>query len=113
MTLLCGLALFFWPPRILRSDNFVFYFPNSRHVIPLEVIEDTKYLPLLQVLNLVGKLNGLQEKRNTLKVGFGNTQIELRVGDPKIRIAKETTSLSAPIRVSNGKWMVPIDFLTT
>jgi N-acetylmuramoyl-L-alanine amidase len=79
----------------------------------LEVIENTKYLPLLQVLNLVGKLNGLQEKRNTLKVRFGNTQIELRVDDPKIRIAKETTRLSAPIRVSNGKWMVPTDFLTT
>ena len=113
MTLLFGLALFFWPPRTLRSDNFIFYFPNSRHVIPLEVIENTKYLPLLQVLNLVGKLNGLQEKRNTLKVGFGNTQIELRADDPKIRIAKKTTSLSAPVRVSNGKWMVPTDFLTT
>jgi N-acetylmuramoyl-L-alanine amidase len=113
MTLLFGLALFFWPPRTLRSDNFVFYFPNSRHVIPLEVIENTKYLPLLQVLNLIGKLNGLQEKHNTLKVGFGNTQIELRADDPKVRIAKKTTSLSAPIRVSNGKWMVPTDFLTS
>jgi len=113
MTVLLGLALFFWPSRILRSDNFVFYFPNSRHVIPLEVIENTKYLPLLQVLNLVGKLNGLQEKRNTLKVGFGNIQIELHVGDRKIRIAKEAISLSAPVRVSNGKWMVPTDFLTS
>ena len=112
LTLLFGLALFFWPPRTLRSDNFVFYFPNSRHVIPLEIIESTKYLPLLQVLNLVGKVNGLQEKRNTLEVGFGNTQIELREGDPTIRIAKETISLSAPILVSNGKWMVPTDFLT-
>jgi N-acetylmuramoyl-L-alanine amidase len=79
----------------------------------LEVIENNKYLPLLQVLNLVGKLNGLQEKRSTLKVGFGNVQIELHVGDLKIRIAKETTILSAPVRVSNGKWMVPIDFLTS
>jgi N-acetylmuramoyl-L-alanine amidase len=113
MTLLFGLALFFWPPRTLRSDNFVFYFPNSRHVIPLEVIGNTKYLPLLQVLNLVGKVNGLQEKRNTLKVGFGDTEIELRADDPKIRIAKKTTRLSAPIRISNGKWIVPADFLTT
>jgi N-acetylmuramoyl-L-alanine amidase len=112
LTLLFGLALFFWPPRTLRSDNFVFYFPNSRHVIPLEIIENTKYLPLLQVLNLVGKLNGLEEKHNTLEVGFGNTQIELREGDPTIRIAKETIRLSAPIRISNGKWMVPTDFLT-
>jgi N-acetylmuramoyl-L-alanine amidase len=97
----------------LRSDNFVFYLPNSRHVIPLEVIEHARYLPLVQVLNLVGKLNGLQEKRNTLKVGFGSTQIELRADDPKIRINKKTTVLSAPIRVSNGKWMVPADFLTS
>ncbi len=112
LTLLCGLALLLWPGRALRSDNFVFYFPNSRHVIPLEVIENTKYLPLLQVLNLVGKLNGLQEKRNSLKVGFGDTQIELRAGDAKIRLAKKPMILSAPIRVSNGKWMVPSDFLT-
>jgi N-acetylmuramoyl-L-alanine amidase len=113
LTLLCGLALLLWPTRTLRSDNFVFYFPNSRHVIPLEVIENTKYLPLLQVLNLVGKLNGLQEKRNTLKVGFGDTQIELRADDAKIRLDKKPTTLSAPTRVSNGKWMVPTDFLTT
>jgi N-acetylmuramoyl-L-alanine amidase len=79
----------------------------------LEVIENTKYLPLLQVLNLVGTLNGLQEKRNTLKVGFGDNQIELRADDRKIRIDKKTTKLSAPIRISNGKWMVPTDFLTT
>jgi len=106
------MALFFWPPRTLRSDNFVFYFPNSRRIIPLEIIENNKYLPLLQILNLVGKLNGLQEKHNTLEVGYGNIQIELREGDPTIRIAKETIRLSAPIRVSDGKWMVPTDFLT-
>jgi N-acetylmuramoyl-L-alanine amidase len=111
--LLFGLTLFLWPPRTLRSDNFVFYFPNSRHVIPLEVLDNTKYLPLLQILNLVGKINGLQEKRNTLKVGFGDIQIELRVGEEKIRVAKETISLSAAIRVSDGKWMVPTDFLTS
>jgi len=112
LTLLCGLALLFWPARTLRSDNFVFYLPNSRYVIPLEVIENTKYLPLLQVLNLVGKLNGLQEKRNSLKVGFGDTQIEIRDGDARIRVAKKPMILSAPIRVSNGRWMVPSDFLT-
>jgi len=113
LILLCGLALLLWPARTLRSDNFVFYFPNSRHVIPLEVIENTKYLPLLQVLNLVGNLNGLQEKRNTLKVSFGNTHIELHADDPKVRLDKKTTVLSAPIRVSNGRWMVPSDFLST
>jgi N-acetylmuramoyl-L-alanine amidase len=113
LTLLGGLALLFWPARALRSDNFVFYFPNSRHVVPMEVIENTEYLPLLQVLNLVGKVSSLQEKRNNLKLGFGNTQIELHADDAKIRLNKKTTTLSAPVRVSDGKWMVPTDFLTT
>jgi N-acetylmuramoyl-L-alanine amidase len=113
LILLCGLALLLWPARTLRSDNFVFYFPNSRQMIPLEVIANTKYLPLLQVLNLVGTLNGLQEKRNTLKVTFGDSHIELHADDPRIRLDKKTTVLLAPVRVSNGRWMVPIDFLTT
>lgn len=104
-------SLFFWPTRQLRSDNFVFYFPNARHVMPLEVIAQTKYLPLLQVLNLVGKVSGLQEKKNTLKVWFGNAQLELRVEERKVRVDKTWISLSDPARVSNGQWMVPVDFL--
>ena len=112
LSLLCGLALFFWPARLLRSDNFVFYFPNSKHVIPLEVIENTKYLPFLQVLNLVGSLNGLTEKRNSLKVGFGKTHIELHAGDARVRLDKRVILLSAPIQTANGKWLVPSDFLT-
>jgi len=111
--LLCGLGLLFWPARTLRSDNFVFYFPTARHVIPLEVIDNTQYLPLLQVLNQVGALNGLTERRNNLKVAFGDRHIELHDGDPRVRLDKKTLILAAPVRVSNGKWMVPTDFLTT
>ena len=110
---LCGLGLLFWPARTLRSDNFVFYFPTARHVIPLEVIDNTQYLPLLQVLNQVGTLNGLTERRNNLKVAFGDRHIELHDGDPRVRLDKKTSILAAPVRVSNGKWMVPTDFLTT
>jgi N-acetylmuramoyl-L-alanine amidase len=112
-TFLLGLALFLWPPQTLRSDNFVFYFPNSRHVIPLEVIRKTNYLPLLRVLNLVGRVNGLEERRNSIKVWFEDTQIELHADNPKIHIDKRTTTLLSPIRLSNGQWMVPTDFLTT
>ena len=111
--LLCGLGLLLWPARTLRSDNFVFYFPNARHVIPLEVIDNNQYLPLLPVLNQVGTLNGLTERRNNLKVAFGDSHIELHDGDPRVRLDKKTLILAAPVRVSNGKWMVPTDFLTT
>ncbi|MGD0130154.1 MAG: N-acetylmuramoyl-L-alanine amidase [Terriglobia bacterium] len=111
--LLCGLGLLFWPARTLRSDSFVFYFPNARHVIPLEVIDNIQYLPLLQVLNQVGALNGLTERRNNLKVVFGDRHIELHDNDPRVRLDKKTLILAAAVRVSNGKWMVPTDFLTT
>ena len=97
----------------MRSDNFVFYFPNSRHVIPLEVIDSIQYLPVLPVLNLVGTLKGLTERRNNLKVAFGDSHIELHDGDRRVRLDKKTLLLAAPVRVSNGKWMVPSDFLTT
>jgi N-acetylmuramoyl-L-alanine amidase len=109
---LLGLVLLCWPARTLRSDSFIFYSPNSRHIIPLQVIQSTKYLPLLQILNLIGKVNGLQEKRNTLQVGFGNTQINLRADDRIVRIGKWTTVLTSPVRISNGQWMTPTDFLT-
>jgi N-acetylmuramoyl-L-alanine amidase len=110
---LFGLALLFWPVRPLRSDNFVFYMPNARLLVPTEIIQNSKYLPLLQVLNLLGKVSGLQEKRNTLKVWFGNTQLELRQDQQTLRVDKLSLNLAEPVRVSNGQWMVPVDFLTS
>jgi len=107
-----GLTLLLWPARALRSDNFVFYFSNAKQLLPLEAIQGSKYLPLLQVLNLFGKLSGLQEKRKTLKVWFGKTQLELRQDERKVGVDKLSFELTDPVRVSNGQWMVPVDFLT-
>ncbi len=108
-----GVIFLFIPARTLRSDNFVFYFPNSHQVLPLELIEKAKYLPLLQVLNLVGKVTGFQEKKDTLKVWFGKTPIELREDDKRVRMNKLALDLEHPVRISNGQWVVPLDFLTT
>ena len=113
LSILGGLGLLLWPAHTLRSDNFVFYFPSSRRVVPLEVIDNVQYLPLLPVLNLVGTVNGFTEKRNNLKLTFGGTHIEFHDGDPRVRLDKKTLILASPARVSNGKWMVPTDFLTT
>jgi N-acetylmuramoyl-L-alanine amidase len=110
---LIGLALLFWPARALRSDNFVFYLPTTRSVIALEVIEQNKYLPLIPVLNVVGKVEALQEKRDSLKIWFGKTQIELRVDDKKVQVNKARLNLAQPVRRPKGQWLVPVDFLTT
>lgn len=104
---------FFWPARKLRSDNFVFYLPNARHVLTIEVIQDAKYLPLLPILNLFGKVAGWQEKRDSVKVKFENRQLELHKEARKLRVEKTWINLSNPVRVSNGQWVVPVDFLTS
>jgi N-acetylmuramoyl-L-alanine amidase len=110
--LVIGLAAFFWPARELRSDNFVFYFPSGHHVLPLQNVDSIKYLPLLQVLNMVGKVGGIQEKKNSLKVWFGSNQIELRANNTKVQIDKASYDLPEPVRLSDGQWLVPVDFLT-
>jgi N-acetylmuramoyl-L-alanine amidase len=110
---LVAVGWLFWPARKLRSDNFVFYLPNARHVLTLEVIQDTKYLPLLPMLNLFGKVAGWQEKRDSVKVKFENTHLELHKDERKVRVEKTWINLSNPVQVSNGQWVVPVDFLTS
>jgi N-acetylmuramoyl-L-alanine amidase len=110
--ILLALAALFWPAREVRSDNFVFYFPSSRRLLPVETLQNTKYLPLLQILNAVGKVGGLQEKKDSLKVWFGSAQVEVRPDQRKVRVDGSSIDLPRPVRVSNGQWVVPVDFLT-
>src|SRR5208283_1767866 len=78
----------------------------------LESAGNAKYLPLLQVLNMVGKVGGIQEKKNSLKVYFGPTQIELRANNAKVLVERSGYDLPQPVYVSDGQWMVPVEFLT-
>ncbi len=110
---LLGVTILFWPARELRSDNFVFYFPDKHQVIPVQMIGQAKYLPMLTILNMVGKVGGLQEKRDSVKVWFGETPLELKVKDRTVRVDKARVKLANPPLVSNGQWMVPVDFLTS
>jgi len=103
----------FWPAGQLRSDNFVLYFPSNHVLLPFETLDNTKYLVVLHVLNAVGKVGGLQEKKNSLRVWFGPNLIELRPDDKKVRVEETVVSLTHPVRISNGQWLVPVDFLTT
>ena len=113
LTAALGLVLLFWPARAMRSDNFVLYMPNASHVLPITMIQGGKYLPLIQVLNLVGKVSGIQEKKNSLKVRFETSDLEFRLNDSKVRLNKNVITLREPVRVENGQWVVPVEFLTT
>ncbi len=108
-----GLAAFFWSARQLRSDNFIVYFPSAHRLLPIENNGGAKFLPLLQVLNMVGKIGGIQERKNSLKVWFGSSQIELRQNEPVVLVAKASYIMPQPAHVTDGQWMVPVGFLTS
>ena len=105
------LVTIFWQARPLRSDNFIFYLPNASHVVPVQAIGHANYVPLLQVLNIVGKVQGLTAARDSLKVYVDDVEIEVHQDDKKVRIVKNNIKLSDPVRVDNGQWMVPLNFI--
>lgn len=112
LTLLVAGAMLLWPSRALRSDNFLIYQPASRTVIPVQTLDQAKYLPILPVLNAVGKVGAIQEKRDTLKVWFDGAELELRLDDKRVRLGKTRLSLPRPVRKPGSQWLVPVEFLT-
>jgi N-acetylmuramoyl-L-alanine amidase len=106
-----GILLWLWPARRARSDNFVFYLPNNRQLVPLQTLDNTRYLPLLKVLNLVGTVSDVQQKRHSLKVSIGANELELHEDERKLKLNRRDTELGNAVRVENGEWLVPLDFL--
>jgi len=111
LAIICGFLLLVWPARRLRSENFIFYFPDQHKSLPTEMMDNAVYLPLIPLLNLAGQVSGLQEKHNSLKVWFGDHQLEFRENKNKIQVNKASVSLTHPVRRSNGQWMVPTGFI--
>jgi len=108
-----AMVLFFWPARSLRSSNFVLYLPGTHQVIPLQEIDHARYLPLIQVLNAVGKVSALHEKRDSLKIWFGKDVLEVHPDEKKVRLNSLSLALPHPVRQTQGQWEVPVDFLTS
>ncbi len=111
-----GFATLAAPSPELASDNFVFYFPSSHQLLPYQSSGAAKYLAVMQVLNLVGKVEGIQEKKNSIKIFVNSTQIELKANDTKIQMGqspKMNYELPHPVYLADGQWMVPLDFLTS
>jgi N-acetylmuramoyl-L-alanine amidase len=100
-----------WPARRAESSSFVFYLPHGHQIFSTVQIGSESYLPLGPLLNLVGTVTGMQQKRNSLKVWIGGSQLEFHEGDRKMKLDKTTIRLSAPFRILNGQSLVPLDFV--
>ena len=109
---LVGIGAFLWSPRALRSDNFIIYQPDAHVAVPLQTIDQTSYVPLLPTLNAVGKVGAIHEKRDSLKVWFGDVEIEVRLNDKRVRLGKGQMDLAQPVRKPGSQWLVPVEFLS-
>lgn len=90
----------------------MFYLPGSRQLLPVQTVDRTRYLPLLKVLNLVGTVSNVEEKRHNLKVWMSSSdRLDLHDGDRKLKLNREDIRLQDPVRLSGTEWMVPLDFL--
>src|SRR5262245_57166863 len=76
-----GVAAWLRPPAHAAGENLVLYFPSSRQLLPFASSGGAKYVPVIQALNLVGKVDGIQDKKNSLRINFNSTQIEMRSGE--------------------------------
>src|SRR5690349_6643661 len=110
LALTLGLASFFWPVRSLRSDTYVFYLADQRHSVPSQSINGLDYLPVVALLNVVGRPSW-EEKRNTLRIRFAGNQMELHLDKNRVKLGKAEYPLSSPVRIASGQWLVPADFI--
>lgn len=104
-------VVWLWPARRVRGDNLVVYLANARQLVPIQMVDNVRYLPLVRVLNLVGTASVLEEKRGALKIAVGDDRLELHDGNDKLKLDKHDIRLSNPVRVENSQWLVPLDFL--
>ncbi len=100
-------------PRLARSDNFVFYFPKSHSILVTRSYGGVQYLPVLQLLNLFGQVGGLKKGGKSLEVWLNSTQIQFRRNNPIVRLNHSRLRLEQPVRVIEGEWLVPVDFVTS
>lgn len=108
-----GIFLLLWPARRLHSENLVVYLPNQCKLIPIQRLNSTAYLPLLPLLNLRGPVAGIEEKKNSLKVWVGGSQLQFHLNSGKVRVNNNlSATMPEPVLRVNGEWMVPEVFLS-
>ncbi len=106
-----GAIFWLWPPRRARGDNLVVYLSSARQLVPIQVLDNARYLPLIKILSFVGTVDTLEEKRGTLKISIDDNRVEFHDGNNKVKVNKHDFRLMSPVRVDNGQWLVPLDFL--
>src|SRR5215469_356969 len=96
LALAVGITSLFWPAAVMRSDSFIFYVFDQHHVVSSQTIGGVTYLPVLRVLDVGRKVTRSQEKRNTIRIWFDDTRLELHADKNTVKLDKTDLALSNP-----------------
>src|SRR2546427_6344347 len=109
-----GAALFIFGGLIRAADTtFPIYFPNSKLVVKAETFNRATYLPLREIIEFMGIPYTDALALETLTIRAGNSRLVVTKNSALMSYNDQIVLLPSPILREAGRWLAPIEFLTT
>jgi len=109
-----GAVMFIFGGLIRAADaNFPIYFPNSKVVVKAETFNRVTYLPLKEIIEHMGLPYTDALALETLTIRSGNNRLVVTKNSALISYNDQIVLLPNPILREDGRWLVPLEFLTT
>src|SRR5262245_7136844 len=106
-------TLFVFGSRGHAADgNFPIYFSNTKLVVKAQSINRVTYLPLSDIVSVMGLPYTVALALDTLTVRSGNARLVASRNSALISVNDQIILLPSPILREDGKWLGPIDYLT-
>jgi N-acetylmuramoyl-L-alanine amidase len=109
-----GAIVFIFGGLIRAADaNFPIYFPNSKVVVKAETFNRVTYLPLKEIIEHMGVPYTDALALETLTIRSGNNRLVVTKNSALMSYNDQIVLLPSPILREEGRWLVPMEFLTT
>jgi N-acetylmuramoyl-L-alanine amidase len=107
-------VVFIFGGLIRAADtNFPIYFPNSKVVVKAETFNKVTYLPLKEIIEHMGVPYTDALALETLTIRSGNNRLVVTKNSALMSYNDQIVLLPYPILREDGRWLVPLEFLTT
>jgi N-acetylmuramoyl-L-alanine amidase len=108
-----GAALFIFGGHTRASDvNFPIYFPDSKLIVKIDVMNGTVYLPLREILRHMNLAYTDSVALETLTIRSGNNRLVVTRNSTLISYNEQIILLPSGILREDNRWLVPVEFLS-
>src|SRR5688572_5972888 len=108
-----GAALFVFSGLTRAADgNFPIYFPNSKLIVKAETFNRVVYVPLREVVELMGLPYTDSLALETLTIRSGNSRLVVTKNSALMSLNDQIVLLPNPILSENDRWLAPVEFLS-